>query len=129
MKHAREILYPNTTEPGIPPSADLDAFEGTYHNDGYGTLHISQDHTDDAKQRTPVLVGRRDGFRYHIKFQHATEDHWAATPIWEESDSVLGLYKANFVTDIDSKPTALLLNLTLPGSPIDGGTIRFDRAK
>lgn len=121
VKDAKQILYPNVTEPFSPPALDISAFQGEYRNAGYGTLSVKLASCDGKR-----LIGRRNGFRFHINFEHVTENYWTAIPIWEESDSLLGLLGAEFITQ-DRKASGMLLRLTPPGAPIDEGTIRFEK--
>lgn len=127
-KHPKEILYPNMTGPADPPSANFKDFEGEYHNNGYGTLRLKLGTSAQDSKNETSMIGRREGFRYHINFGHASKDYWTAIPIWEESNSMLGLYAAEFIV-ADGKPSGLLLHLSPPGSPIDEGTIQFDKVE
>ncbi|KAJ6779940.1 hypothetical protein PWT90_05361 [Aphanocladium album] len=128
LKHPKEILYPNMTGPVEPPSVDVRAFEGLYQNKGYGDLRLRLEPASPKTGNESLLIGHRDGFRYHINFGHASQDYWTAIPVWEESDSMLGLYAAEFILS-NGKPSGMMLHLSPPGSPIDEGTIQFDKVQ
>ena len=129
IENAADILYPGRPDTPLPSPLDNSQLVGTYFDEGYGVLHIVEEHSADGGQAT--LMTRRSDmlFMYQLRFRHVSGNFWVVEIWYDDTESKAGFWGGEFKVGVDGNANGLMVHLSAEGTEIDEGFVWFEKVK
>lgn len=124
--HALENFYPNRSKPAAPFTGKLEDLEGSYHDDGYGTLKFTKQEVDGEE----VLVAERTDLWLNMRYtlHHVSGDYWLLQLLQMGSNGGIELaMPAEVQYGVDGKGKAVVIHFENKEVGVDDGTVVFER--
>lgn len=124
--HALENFYPNRSKPAMPSTGKLEDLEGSYHDDGYGTLQFEKREADGDE----VLVAERTDLWLNMRYtlHHVSGDYWLLQLLQMGSEGGIELaIPAEIRYGVDGKSKEVVIHFENKEVGVDDGTVVFER--